>query len=283
MIRKYILPLALLASSANALDLRYGQGDFEWNVNVGDFAEQSVTLDDSIISISEHHANFTDSPWYYFGNIDIHSSDTLNKVTDVADNIMDSLPFSPEEIGPFPSSFEVSGVDFDIGIGYDIARDGNGFLGIGFITGISTPFMEMHNYLEAYDYLTTLLEETSTDVETYKYGISVQGAYNLTEEFSIYGTGIYAGQTGTLQNDLISSEFDVTGTYSSLDIGVKFYPSGLVEDETNFYINAGYAYKHWEIDDMDVNLGGILSTNLASVVNTDMTSDYVYIGIGFSF
>jgi len=283
MIRKYILPLALLVSSANALDLRYGQGDFEWSVGADDLSEQSVTLDDTVISISEHHTNFTDSPWYYFGNIDIHSSDKLDRITDLADNAMANLPFSPADIAPFPSSFEVSGVDFDIGVGYDIARDENGYLGIGVMTGISTPFMEMHNYIEAYDYLSTLLEETSTDVETYKFGISVQGAYNITPEFSVYGTGIYAGQTGTLQNDLISSEFDVTGTYSALDIGVRFYPSGVVENDTNFYINAGYAYKHWEIDDMDVNVGGILSVNLSSVVNTDMTSDYIYVGIGFSF
>ena len=283
MIRKYILPLALLVSSANALDLRYGQGDFEWSVGADDLSEQSVTLDDTVISISEHHTNFTDSPWYYFGNIDIHSSDKLDRITDLADNAMANLPFSPADIAPFPSSFEVSGVDFDIGVGYDIARDENGYLGIGVMTGISTPFMEMHNYIEAYDYLSTLLEETSTDVETYKFGISIQGAYNITPEFSVYGTGIYAGQTGTLQNDLISSEFDVTGTYSALDIGVRFYPSGVVENDTNFYINAGYAYKHWEIDDMDVNIGGILSVNLSSVVNTDMTSDYIYVGIGFSF
>jgi hypothetical protein len=283
MIRKYILPLALLVSSANALDLRYGQGDFEWSVGVADLDDRSVTLDDTVITIAEQHANFKDSPWYYFGKVDIHSSDKLDKITDLADSAVDKLPFSPSDIGPFPSSFEVSGIDLDIGIGYDIARDENGYFGIGFVTGISTPFMEMHNYLEAYDYLSTLLEETSTDVETYKFGISVQGEYNITPEFSIYGTGIYAGQTGTLANDLIASDFDVTGTYSSMDLGIKFYPSGVVEDETNFYINAGYSYKHWEIDDMDVNVGGILNTNLSSVVNTDMTSDFVYVGVGFTF
>ena len=283
MIRKYILPLALLVSSANALDLRYGQGDFEWNVGISEYGEESVTLDDSIITISEQHANFTDSPWYYFGRVDIHSSDRLDRITDLADIAMDNLPFSPADIAPFPSSFEVSGVDFDIGIGYDIARDENGYLGIGVMTGISTPFMEMHNYIEAYDYLSTLLEETSTDVETYKFGISVQGEYNITPEFSVYGTGIYAGQSGTLTNDLIISEFDVTGTYSSFDMGVKFYPNGVVENESNFYVNAGYTYKHWKIDDMDVNIGGMLSVNLSSVVNTDMTSDYIYIGVGLSF
>jgi len=283
MIKKYILPLALLASSANALDLRYGQGDFEWNAGSNLLGEHSVTLDDKIMSISEEHSNFTDSPWYYFGNIDMHNSDTLDKITDVADRIVGSLPISPDDIAPFPSSFKVTGVDFDIGIGYDIAKDENGYLGIGLMTGISTPFMEMHNYLEAYEYLNTLLEETSTDVQTYKFGLSIQGSYNITNEFSIYGTGIYAMQTGTLDNDLISSSIDIDGTYSSFDAGLKFYPSGIVDNETNFYINFGYAYKHWEIDDMNVNIGNILPINLSSVVNTDMTSDYLYVGIGMTF
>ena len=283
MIKKYILPLALLVNSANALDLRYGQGDFEWNVGASGLGEHSVTLDDKVMSISEQHSNFEGSPWYIFGNIDIHNSDTLNKITDIADGIVGNLPFSPSDIGPFPSSFKVTGVDFDIGMGYDITKDENGYLGIGLMTGISTPFMEMHNYLEAYNYMSTLLEETSTDVKTYKFGLSLQGSYNITNEFSIYGTGIYAMQTGTLANDLISSELDVHGTYSSFDAGLKFYPSGIVDNETNFYINIGYAYKHWKIDDMDVNIGDILSVNLSSVVNTDMTSDYLYVGIGMTF
>jgi len=283
MIKKYILPLALLVNSANALDLRYGQGDFEWNIGSDLLGEHSVTLDDKIISISEEHANFIDSPWYYFGNIDMHNSDTLDKVTDVADKIVGSLPFNPSDIAPFPSSFKVTGLDFDIGVGYDVAKDENGYLGIGLMTGISTPFMEMHNYLEAYEYLNTLLEETSTDVQTYKLGLTLQGSYNITNEFSIYGTGIYAMQTGTLDNDLISSSIDIDGTYSSFDVGVKFYPSGVVDNETNFYVNIGYAYKHWEIDDMNVNIGNILATNLSSVVNTDMSSDNLYIGIGMTF
>lgn len=282
MMKKYILPLALLVSSANALDIRYGKGDFEWSASFAGFAEQSVTLDDQIISVTEHHANFGGSSWYFFGNVDIHSSDRLDQMTDLMDDAVTILPI-PYGMGPFPSSFEVSGVDLDIGIGYDLVNNENGYFGIGLMTGISTPFMEMHNYLESYDFIKTSLEDTSTDVETYKYGVAVQAAYNFTENFSVYGTGTYAGQTGTLENEIIASAFDVTGTYSAFDIGLKFYPMGTMGSSSNFYINAGYAYKHWEIDDMDIDLGGLFTVNLASVVQTDMTSDYAYVGLGFSF
>ncbi len=281
--KKYILPLVLLVGSANALDLRYGQGDFEWSAGIEGIYESSLTLDDTVVSISEQHQNFPDSNWYYFGNIDIHSSDKLDQVTDIADSIMDSLPFSPSSIAPFPSSFEVSGVDFDIGIGYDVVSDERGYLGIGIMTGLSTPFMEMHNYIDAIDFIGDILEETSTEVETYKFGVSVQGAYSLTPNFSIYGTGVYASQTGEMSNDLIDSSFDVSGTYSSFDVGMKYYPSEVIVDESNFYIKAGYAYKHWNIDDIEANFAGIAMPDIMSLVTTEMTSDYIYVGIGFSF
>ena len=281
--KKYILPLALLVSGANALDLRYGQGDFEWSANFAGIMDSSVTLDDKVVSISEQHQNFPNSPWYYFGNIDIHSSDTLDQVTDVADGIMDVLPFSPASITPFPSSFEVSGVDFDIGIGYDIIQDERGYLGVGVMTGISTPFMEMHNYIDTIDFIDTILEETSTDVKTYKFGISLQGAYSITPNLSMYGTTIYATQTGEMSNDLIDGDFDVSGTYSSFDIGLKYYPSEVMPDQANFYIKGGYAYKHWDIDDIEMSIGGVILPDMMSLITTEMTSDFIYVGVGFSF
>ena len=281
--RRYILPLALLVSSANALDLRYGQGDFEWSGGIDGIYSSSLTLDDKVMSISEQHQNFPNSDWYYFGNIDIHSSDTLDQMTDIGDGLLDSLPFSPGAIAPFPSSFEVSGVDFDIGIGYDIIKDERGYLGIGVMTGISTPFMEMHNYIDAMEFIGDILEETSTDVETYKFGISMQGAYSVTPNLSIYATGIYATQTGDMTNDIISGTFDVSGTYSSVDIGVKYYPSEVIEGESNFYIKGGYAYKHWDIDEIEGGIGGIVSPNIMEIASMEMKSDYIYVGIGFSF
>ena len=42
-------------------------------------------------------------------------------MTDLMDDAVTILPI-PYGMGPFPSSFEVSGVDLDIGIGYDLVR-----------------------------------------------------------------------------------------------------------------------------------------------------------------
>jgi hypothetical protein len=177
----------------------------------------------------------------------------------------------------------VSGVDLDIGIGYDLYRDQRGYFGIGVVTGLSTPFMEMKNYLEAADYINTLLEDTSTDVETYKFGVTVQMAYNLAEIFSVYATGIYAMQTGNISNELVSGDFDVTGTYASFDVGVKYYLTNLSGDESDFYAKLGYTYKHWVVDDIDGSIGGFIMPNILTNAEIDMTSDYVYIGIGYNF
>jgi len=269
--KKYILPLLLATSSIQALDIRYGQGDFEWNMGFLGLVGSSVTLDDTVISISEQHQNFSDSPLYYFGNFDIHSSDRLETVTNFADGAQSG----------FPSSFEVSGVDIDVGVGYDVIQDERGYLGVGVVTGLSTPFMEMHNYVDSYNAISTLLEETSTDVSTYKLGVSLQAAYSLTENISIYGTSIFALQTGEMTNDLVNSSLDVSGSYNAMDIGVKFYPSELVDAESNLYLKAGYAYKHWDIDDTESTIVGAVLPSMNSLFKSELTSDFFYIGLGF--
>ncbi len=281
--KKYILPLLLLSGSANALDIKYGQGDFEWKVGVANIMETSIVLDDTVISIGEQHKNFTDSRWYYFGNIDIHSSDTLNEITDVADYIVDLFPKSPESFGPFPSSFELSGVDLDVGIGYDLVQNTQGYLGIGVLTGISTPFMEMHNYIEAAEYISDMLEETSTDVKTYKLGIALQAAYSFTFDLSLYGSAMYAIQTGEMSNDIIDGTFDVDGTYSSIDVGFKYYLTDLSESTSNLYLKAGYTHKHWEIDEIKMSLYDLPMFEVNTLIDMEMDSDYFYAGIGYNF
>ena len=283
--KKYILPLLLATSTTQALDIRYGLGDFEWNMGLLGLVDSSVTVDDTVISINEQHQNFEDSPWYFFGNLDIHSSDTLDTVTDLADGIRSDFPSlinsAMSTVAPIPSSFEVSGMDIDLGIGYDVIQDERGYLGVGVVTGLSTPFMEMHNYIDSYNYISNLLEETSTDVSTYKFGLSLQAAYSVTRNISLYGTSIFALQTGEMTNDLINSTLDVSGSYNSMDIGVKFYPSELVDEESNLYLKAGYAYKHWDIDDIESTIAGVVVPSMDSLFQSEMTSDFFYVGLGF--
>jgi len=280
--KRYILPLVFMASSGNALELRYGQGDFEWKASVLGF-ESSVTIDDRVFSINEQHQNIGDGAWYYFGNIDIHNSKEFNTITNIADEISDALPISPDSIAPFPTSYQVSGLDIDIGVGYDLYHDDKSFFGIGIMTGISTPYMEMHNIIDSAESINSLLDDTSTDVETYKLGVTLQSELNIAEALSIYGTAIFAYQTGSMSNEIIQSSFDVTGSYTSFDVGIKYYMTNTSGEESNFYAKLGYTYKNWTIDDISGKIGSLLVPNLLSLVETEMSVDYIYVAIGYNF
>ncbi len=282
--KNYILLLLLGVSSTYALELRFGQGDFEWKASMSGFMEGSVTLDDTVISLHEQHAYISNTPWYYFGNLDIHNSKTLNKVTDMADSLMDLLPLAPADfISPFPSTFKLSGIDLDIGVGYDVVKNEKGYLGFGIMTGISTPFMDMNNYLDTIEFINDVLKNTSTDVTTYKFGLTAQGAYNINPLLSVYTTGILATQIGEMSNELIDSSFDVSGTYTSLDLGVKYGLNEILHTQKNFYVNAGYTYKHWNIDEINVNFVGVNMPDIMTVIDSELTSDYFYLGMGYDF
>lgn len=273
----------MLASSSQALDIRYGQGDFEWSTSIKKVIDSSVILDDKIFGINEQHQNFDDSTWYYFGNIDIHSSKKLDTITEITGEIVNIVPIDENDLAPFSSSFEVSGMDLDIGIGYDIYQNQKSFFGVGLMTGISTPFMEAYNYVDSTNALYNLLKDTSTNLDSYKFGITMQGAYNLATILSIYGSGSLALQTGTMSNEILRSSIDMTGLYSSFDVGFKYYLTDLSGNESDFYAKVGYAYKNWQVDDMNIDAGDSDLIDVASTVETEMTSDYIYLGIGFNF
>ncbi len=283
MIRKYILPIIILGSASQAMDIRYGQGNFEWSSTITNGADIPMSLDDRVYSINEHHQNLTDTTWYYFGNMDIHDSRQFDTVTAISDTLLDILPNRPETIATFPSSFTASGIDLDLGIGYDIYQDDRSYFGIGLMTGFSTPTVASSNYADSSDYINALLYQVNTEMETYKFGIAMQGAYNLAEIFSLYSSVMLAMQSGTMSSDVISSDLDIAGTYSSFDIGLKYYLTDLSGQESDFYAKVGYAYKYWNLDDIEPLINGSTVIDVSSLATTEITSDYIYLGVGYSF
>ncbi|MEA1952927.1 MAG: hypothetical protein U9O24_00855 [Campylobacterota bacterium] len=282
--KKYIVLLLVGLGSANALDIRFGQGDFKWSSGISDNIKGSLTIEETVIAIHEQHKNITNTSWYYFGNLDIYSSKQLNKITNIADSIMDFFPLAPDDfITPFPSSFKLKGLDLDLGIGYDVIKNHKGYLGVGLMTGISTPFMEMNNYVDSLDAINTLLENTSTEVATYKFGLTAQAEYYINPVLSVYGTAIYATQTGEMSNELFNSSFDISGTYSSLNLGAKYSLKEILKNKNNFYINAGYSYKNWDIDDLKINFYGVDMPDIMTIISTEMSSNYFYLGAGYDF
>ncbi len=188
---------------------------------------------------------------------------------------------------PVPSSYEMNGFDMDIGVGYDILKGDNFYLGAGISTGMSTPFLKMENYVEAMEFLKTVLDTTETDITTYKIGISFQGGYSF-EYFSLYANGIYAYQTGDMTNSLIHGSLSADGTYSSFDIGAIFQPAKMFDDYadtkwSNLYVNMGYTHKEWEIDRVNASLFGISAPDAATSFEASFKTDYTYLGVGYKF
>ena len=77
-----LLTIIALAGSLNAVELRLGNGSFDWNMGITKFMDVSCDLDINTISISEPHGNlsFENSKIYYFFNADIYSSDFVDQM-----------------------------------------------------------------------------------------------------------------------------------------------------------------------------------------------------------
>jgi hypothetical protein len=300
--KKYVLALtmgSLFVSNLNALDVRVGKGDFDWKVGMSSLFDTSVNLDIDVISFNEQHLNFEESNFYIFGNMDIYSSDRVDQATDIIDNVMmQKLPNTPidnilgisaetpnDVLGnfvPVPSSYEISGIDFNIGLGYDVLKSENGYFGMGVMTGVSTPFLEMENPIDAMIFTYEFLKKTDTELMTYKAGLSFQAGYDLGENLSLYSTFIYAYQTGDIENSIINSSMDLDGNYQAFDIGIKLRPSS-DSSWSNLYATLGYTSKDWDVDTMEATVVGMDTPNIASIFKNDLSTDYTYFGIGYRF
>ncbi len=289
----------------SALDVRVGKGDFKSTQGVDDLYDLSVSVDIDVLTLNEQHYNINDSNIYLFGNLDLYSSEQVDTFTNVINTIMNTstptLPINapitlpsttPNEVlsnfVPVPSSYEVRGVDLDIGVGYDVLKDERGYLGLGMMTGISTPMMEMENYLEAMDFYTELLQETKTEMTTYKLGLSLQGGYDFTDYLDLYVTGIYAYQVGEIENAIVRSSMDAKGSYKAFDIGLRFHPATLSEQYKEsfwsaFYLNIGHTYKRWEVEEVKATIAGVDTPDVISYFDIGFESSYTYFGVGYSF
>jgi len=294
---KKFLPIialsATLASSLSALEIRYGSGEFEMSGGIQNFNDVSVKCDIDVFGVHEQHYLINDKV-YLFGNLEIYSSDKVETFANYADGLMNSslpslpinLPFdfsTPNAfVGnfiPVPSSYEVEGVDFDIGVGVDVVQEDNYYLGIGVVTGVSTPLMKMENYFQALNFFTDILDYTETEMITYKAGLSLQAGFSPNDAIDIYTTGIYAYQTGEITNSIVDSDMDADGSYTSFEVGLRYTPSSM----PNFYLSAGYKYKDWEVDSMKANIMGFETPDLMDTFDIELSSNYSYISVGYKF
>ena len=277
-----------LSTSLQALDLSYGKGSFDSNMSINPFISSDVSLDIDTISLAEEHKKIRNSRYYYHFKLDYFDSDTLNKITDIAKTPL-TTPF-PVIAGsiddyiaahtkmPVPTDYRVHGVDFDIGLGYDLINNDKTSLGVSVNTGISTPFMKMRNIKDSLKSFLGVLNTFDTKIRTYKIGVSGHLQHKINNQLSIAGNASLDLQTGEMDNDLVGSGIDVDGSYMRLNLNLKYLPKNM----KNIYLTGGYTYNKWDYDSMNIKVP-LGRFKVPKNMDVDFESSNLYLGIGYNF
>jgi len=296
---KYSILFLLLAipSVSHAMEFRIGPATFNWQLDMG-FMQSDFDINATVFSISEQHNNFADSKFYYFYNADIYQSDYVDKITTLV-----TRPITQDYPGfgsvndavadnssiPVPADYKIRGFDLNLGLGYDLFRNKKGLVGVGINTGISLPVMKMKNMDQAISTTYKLLETTETSITTYKLGPILHAQYEIIPKVLMYGTLSAGLQTGSIENDYVKSSLDVDGSYTFLDLGVRFTPwektadLGWIQLSPKLYFTVGYSYKKWDMDDITVDTYDIATFSSGGLFSNSFDTNYFYLGLGFDF
>ena len=285
---KKIILIFIFTFYSYALEIKIGTGTFDWNVEIPRIYKTFKTLDIYTLDINEQHYNLSNSRFYLFGNINFYQSDTqiqkekpsinqtLYDLLGIKIGLLDTLNEIFDNSLPISSKYQVNGVDGDIGVGYDVFVHDKGYVGVGLTYGMAFPFLKDKSTIQIFS------KGTNTDVSTYKFGMSLQAQYNFTQNFSLYTTAISSYQIGNSTNPVVGSTLDMKGLYYLLNIGLEISPN---ESSTfsNFYTHIGYSIKRWDVTKIEFSIAGIKAQEIASVLKTNLSSDYFYLGLGYHF
>jgi len=281
LVKKYLFALTLSISSIGAIELKYGVGGLEWDMGLFGVQRSPVDINNQVTTISNEHQAIGETPLYYFANLDIYRSSSLEMEHKLADTLDEYFPDIVDTITqPNTSNFSMKGYDIEGGIGYDLIVGEKGYLGLGITGGISTPTLKMNNALSLTDQESSILRETNTNLNLYRYGLSLHFGYSINTEFSFYLKSIYAEQKGDLTNKLVNDSLDVSGIYSNFDLGFQYYLFSFITEEPNIYIKGGYAHKSWDIDTVKSTYEGENAPSIIELFKPSITNDVVYLGIG---
>lgn len=270
-----------------SVEVRVAKGEFQAKSSIQNVWNLSQKSDIDVFSMDIPHYGITEK-LYLFANIDIYSSKQIEALSHYADSIMNSsIPLMPtitpnsvmENFFPLPSSYEVEGLDMNIGIAKELIGKPKYSLGAGVLTGVSTPFIKMQNYLNALNYYGELLEFTQSKMKSYKAGVMVEGSFHPNESINLYAKAIYAYQKATISNSLLNASMKSDGNYRSLDIGLRYLPSSL----PNFYIGIGHSYKDWRVDTMEGQFSTLPSIDMLTPIDVEFSNSSNYFSIGYKF
>ena len=276
-----------MVTLASSVEVRMGKGEFSASASMAKFWEFEASSDVDVLSVSIPRYNIA-THYYLFGSLDIYSSKRIEWLSGFADWAMETnLPFFPSltpnsllsNFVPVPSSYEVEGIDANIGVAKDVVTKPQYRLGVGVLTGFSTPFIKMQNYLDALSFYSDILEYSDTQIKTYKAGMLLEGVFRPHREWNIFAKAIYAYQRGDIRNAMVLGAMKSAGSYGAFEAGVRYTPSAL----NNFYISAGYQHKNWQLDSVEVEINPFPSVELSTPLGVEFSSHNSYISIGYRF
>ncbi len=294
---KTVAALVTACTIAQAVELRIGSATFNWQMDMG-FMHTGFEMDARVWSLSEQHNNFGDSKLYYFYNADLYQSDSVDRFTDL---ITTPLTYDFPIVGsfndavdrytsvPVPADYRIRGFDIDLGLGYDLWQNERFTIGAGINTGLSLPVMKMRNLQKSAKITYDLLDHTDTTIKTFKLGPVLHGVWRINPNLRLYGSFTTGYQTGSIENDWVKSSLDVDGSYTALDLEVKFIPLqsskdfGWIRLDPKLFLTAGYSYKKWEMDRVKVDAFDIAEFSSGGFFKNSFETHYWYVGVGYDF
>jgi len=270
---KKLLSIIILITATYSIEFTTSKGTY--NIKAGMLGIYgTLSTDVNIYSLKEPKYKL-DNNWFYGYDISIYNSQSLIKVEELINDFF-----------PIDIAHKISGIDINLQAGKDIYREDDGSIGVSVVTGVSMPWIDTEITKEIISNLWDLSQNTETSLYTYKLGVGANMEKKIYHNISIGARGVYAYQTGTIENDIINSSFEANGVYKELDLSIiginkQNLDLGIITLPANIYTTLGYRYKSWVLDDINIDILGIGMG--FSVGDFDMSSDEVYLGVGYKF
>ncbi len=291
--KKILLATAIMMSSVSGMELRVGKGSYDTLMSIKDFMDHDTRNDTLLFTLTQPHAPLLSKPLFYYYELELLTSDSKEQTTEFAGfvpNYQFPLVGSINDmtntfIDMFPVDGEYQAVGFDLngGVGYDVLREGESYLGIALNVGATLPTINADNLRTKASLAYDLIEKWDLDVSTYKIGPMLKANFSIDKGFSLYGAFSFGFQKGSVKSDLFKSSVDVNGRYDLVDIGVKYQAQngGFLPEKT--FLTLGYSSKNWQVDSTTVNLYNFFEKDVFSPFETEFKSRYLYMGVGYRF
>ncbi len=298
-IRAFILLIffmLFLVPKSEAVDIQFGKGDFSMEMAVLGFSGKMST-GVTTITLNETHRNIWGSNFFFNFDITYFQSDTERRMLDLYNRYADAA-CSMCSLCPFPpcsgcatfcdqcpiGKYEVVGFDMNFGLGYDVWKQNNNYIGVGIIVGATFPWIKGERAIEYSQDFMDLMRDTNTDVMTYKLGPQIRGAVEILPGLVIHGDAAIAFQKAWVKNDSFYIDTSAEGSFFTFNIAADYAPFATKKNFwSNFYLTAGFRYKKWLVKDVKIENISVRQLIMVPVSDLKMETTIGYIGAGYEF